>query len=143
MHFPGEPGQGLPIHWSPRHGNWFTLRLRIDPLLTLRPPNLRGCHSTRDRAVTLCGPKNSTAFWRTLQQILASASTDVSPASMPDCVTSRDCHIQFFAVEECGILLLRGGIFSAVNCQAPAARRQSCAHRCHRELAIPRLARLR
>ena len=51
--------------------------------------------------------------------------------------------------EECGIILLRpsfrlcGGIFRAGNCQAPAARRRSCAHRCHCELAIPRLARLR
>jgi hypothetical protein len=38
--------------------------------------------------------------------------------------------------EECGILLLHGGIFGAGNCQAPAARRRSCAHRCHSELAI-------
>src|SRR4029453_13329201 len=43
----------------------------------------------------------------------------------------------------CVPALLRGGIFGAGNCQAPAARRRPCAHRCHSELAILRLARLR
>ena len=130
MPFPADPGKdsrligraGMELVHA-KDGN--------SPLVMLRPLNLRGWN---DRVVSPCRPKDS-------KNRLSS-----------DRITSRDCHIQFLAVddrrlvasEECGILFIASWLYSvAGNCQAPAARRRSCAHRCHRELAILRLARLR
>ena len=71
------------------------------------------------------------------------------------CTTSRDHETvtpsfavtfpRLLAGEECGIILFyyAPALDSVEVFFAPAARRRSCAHRCHCELAIPRLARLR
>jgi len=78
------------------------------------------------------------------EQILASARHETVTLNF-----SRPRRPAPLATEECGIILLRpafrprGGILRVGSCRAPAAQRRSCAHRCHRELAILRLARLR
>src|SRR5262249_15036350 len=66
-------------------------------------------------------------------------------ALVPDLVTSRDCHIQFLAVDVPSILLLRPGFTPRrdFRCQQlPSSSGWSCGHPCHSELAILRLARL-
>ena len=67
----------------------------------------------------------------------------------PDRIASRDCHTQSFAVvapasrSQLGMWhsFIASGLYSAEV--APAAQHRLCAHRCHGELAILRLARLR
>jgi hypothetical protein len=209
MPFPADPAK-TPDSLVVLAWNWFTLRMGIDPLVTLRPLNRRGWDDYSPRSGNPMPAKRFVrAFCESFAQcgisaIIAARREDPGahlracvarthrvrnkfwqrpvryqparcgvhkrlppgfciitsvgwkkvthrPALVPDrirheTVTLNFCRstsLRLVASEECGILLLRGGIFDSGNCQAPAARRRSCAHRCHSELAILRLARLR